>query len=194
MFQLSAYLIYVFVCAYTPGPNNIMSMSNAIQVGFKRGVTFNLGILTGFVILMPICAVFSGAIFQFIPQYEIYMFIAGAAYMLWLAWKTWTSKVDVEAHERKNMGFVTGIVVQFINPKLYISTITAMSVYVLPYYKEPFTLIGYALIQAFVGFTGTIIWALFGSALCGVLEKHSKLLNGILALLLVYCAVSLFMH
>ena len=36
MFSVYDFLIYIFVTAYTPGPNNIMSMSNAVRFGFKK--------------------------------------------------------------------------------------------------------------------------------------------------------------
>ena len=36
MFSLYQFLLYIFVTAYTPGPNNIMSLSNAVRYGFKK--------------------------------------------------------------------------------------------------------------------------------------------------------------
>jgi threonine/homoserine/homoserine lactone efflux protein len=48
MFPWISFLSYIFIVAYTPGPNNIMSMNNAKNVGFKKGIVFNFGILAGF--------------------------------------------------------------------------------------------------------------------------------------------------
>jgi threonine/homoserine/homoserine lactone efflux protein len=48
MFPWVSFLSYIFIMAYTPGTNNIMSMSNAKNVGFKKGVVFNFGISVGF--------------------------------------------------------------------------------------------------------------------------------------------------
>ena len=48
MFPLYDFLIYCFICAYTPGANNLLSMSNAARLGFRRSVVFNLGITAGF--------------------------------------------------------------------------------------------------------------------------------------------------
>ena len=36
MFHLSDFLIYCFVTAYTPGANNLLSMSNAVRLGIRR--------------------------------------------------------------------------------------------------------------------------------------------------------------
>lgn len=51
MFHLADFFIYCFITAYTPGANNLLSMSNAARLGFKRSVRFNLGITAGFSLL-----------------------------------------------------------------------------------------------------------------------------------------------
>ncbi|WP_331710011.1 hypothetical protein [Paenibacillus swuensis] len=38
------FLLYVFVTTFTPGPNNLLSMSNAHQYGFKKTLRFIFGI------------------------------------------------------------------------------------------------------------------------------------------------------
>lgn len=44
MFNWLNFLSYAIVTAVTPGPNNIMSMSNAGRLGFRKSFPFNLGI------------------------------------------------------------------------------------------------------------------------------------------------------
>ena len=44
MFRLSDFLIYCFITAYSPGANNLLSMSNAMRLGFSRSIRFNFGI------------------------------------------------------------------------------------------------------------------------------------------------------
>ena len=61
MLHLYDFVIYCFITAYTPGANNLLSMSNAIRLGFRRSVRFNLGILAGFTAGMTICTGFSTA-------------------------------------------------------------------------------------------------------------------------------------
>jgi threonine/homoserine/homoserine lactone efflux protein len=178
--------------AYTPGPNNIMSMNNAKNVGFKKGIVFNFGILTGFFIVMLLCLLFSKVLYTTVPKIELPMKILGAAYMLYLIIKTiFPSK----KHEVKNNrgSFFVGALLQLINPKIILYGITAMSSYIFPYYQDMIILIAFAFLLAFVGFTGTICWALFGSAVSIILEKHERIINSIMVLLLLYCAVSLFL-
>lgn len=120
------------------------------------------------------------------------MLILGAAYMLCLAWEIFRSSDGVEenhAHE----GFLSGLLLQFINPKIYIYCIMSMEAYILPYYQgQTAALTGFALLLAFIGFAFTLCWSAFGSVFKWLFSKHAKLVNTIMALLLVYCAVSLF--
>ena len=193
MFSLYQFLIYVFVTAYTPGPNNIMSLSNAVRYGFKKSFPFNLGILAGFSVVMLFCTLLSAIIFSYIHQAKIYMQVIGASYMLYLAWKTWKSSSEIELKETKGASFTSGLTLQFVNPKIYIYAVTAMSTFILPYFGSTSALLGFALFLAFVGFTGSIAWSVFGSTFRKILSNYAKIVNPILALLLIYCAISLFL-
>ena len=194
MFNLSAFMVYIFVTAYTPGPNNIMSMSNAVRVGFKKSFPFNLGIWAGFSLVMLVCTLLSSVLFQIIPKIKVVMLVIGAAYILYLAWKTYKSDSKIEAQDTQGASFLSGLFLQFVNPKIYIYAFTSMSAYILPAFSDaPLTLAGFALFLAFFGFIASLAWALFGSIFCKILVERARLVNTVLALLLVYCAVSLFL-
>ena len=62
MFPWYAFLTYAVITAATPGPNNIMSMSNAGRLGFRRALPFNFGIWVGFTIVMVLCTLFCTAL------------------------------------------------------------------------------------------------------------------------------------
>lgn len=192
MFHLYDFLIYCFITAYTPGANNLLSMSNAIRLGFRRSVPFNLGILVGFAVVMSVCTAFSATLYSYLPKIKIAMQILGAAYMLYLAWKVLKSSSELNADGGKEVSFLSGMLLQFANPKIYIYAITAMSLYILPVYHSVSALIAFTVILSLIGASSSFIWALFGSAFCKFFSKHTKLVNTIMALLLVYCAASLF--
>ena len=50
----------------------------------------------------------------------------------------------------------------------------------------------FALLLAFIGFVFTLCWSAFGYAFRLLFSRHTKSVNTIMALLLVYCAASLF--
>jgi threonine/homoserine/homoserine lactone efflux protein len=178
--------------AYTPGPNNIMVMNNSKNVGFKRGMPFNLGILAGCFVLMVLCSLFSKILYTTVPKIELPMKILGAAYMLYLIVKTIfpSKKHDIKKH---GGSFLMGALLQFINPKIILYGITAMSSYIFPYYQDMFILIAFACLLALVGFTATVCWSLFGSVVSIIFKKYDKAINSIMVILLLYCAISLFL-
>lgn len=193
MFSWLNFLSYAVVTAVTPGPNNIMSMSNAGRLGFRKSFPFNLGIWVGFSAVMLVCTFFCNMLSEVIPKIKMPMLIIGAVYMLWLAWKTVKSSAVIEEKQSKS-SFISGALLQFINPKIYIYCIVSMEAYILPYYQgECLTLIFFALLLAFIGFAFTLCWALFGSVFKLLFSKYAKVTNFIMAGLLVYCAISLFL-
>lgn len=193
MFHLSDFLIYSFITAYTPGANNLLSMSNAIRLGFRRSFRFNLGIMAGFTIVMAICTTFSATLYSYLPKIQLVLQILGAAYMLHLAKKVWKSTADFDTEGGKEASFFSGMMLQFVNPKIYIYAITAMTLYILPAYHSIGAMAGFSIILALIGSSGSFVWALFGAAFCKFFSRHTKMVNLVMALLLVYCAVSLFL-
>ncbi len=187
-----AFLTYTAVTAATPGPNNIMSMSNGSRLGFKRALPFNWGVLIGFSSVALLCTLFVSLLSALVPKIKLPMLAVGAAYMLHLAWKLFRSSGAVE-ETRSHSGFFPGIFLQFINPKAYLAIIVAMEAYIIPFYGDrPMHLAGFALFIAFTGFTSTLCWSAFGSVFKWLFATHARAVNAVMALLLVYCAVSLF--
>lgn len=194
MFSWLNFLSYAVVTAVTPGPNNLMSMSNAGRLGFKRAFPFNLGIWAGFTVVMLLCTFFCGALSDLIPKIRTPMLVVGAAYMLYLAWKTFRSPPVTEGEEYTKSGFLSGLALQFVNPKIYIYCIVSMEAYILPYYQGDWLALAlFAMLLAFIGFVFTLCWSLFGSAFKLLFSKYARATNTVMALLLVYCAVSLFL-
>ncbi len=193
MFSWINFLTYAVVTAITPGPNNIMSMSNASRIGFKKTLPFNFGIMTGFLLVTTICTLLSNFLSSLLPAIEFPMLIIGAAYMLYLAWKTFKSGDTIEENTSKS-GFISGMLLQFVNPKIYIYCIVSMQAYILPFFKENIpVLLFFAFVLSSIGFICTLCWSGFGSLFKMIFSKYSKITNTIMALLLVYCAVSLFL-
>ena len=194
MLNFTAFLSYVLVTSFTPGPNNIMSMSNATRYGFKKSIMFNVGVFCGFFIIMALCSIFNVALYALIPSIKPIMTVIGAVYILWLAWKTYKSKPPIEDENSKRTNtFLAGLLLQFFNPKGILYGITTVSTFIVPNYKSVLVLTGFSVFLAFVGFVSTSCWSLFGSVFQKFLAKNNKVFNTVMALLLVYCAVSLFL-
>jgi len=192
MFPWISFTSYIIIVAITPGPNNIMSMNNAKNVGFKKGLTFNFGMFTGIFTVMILCLVFSSVLYSMVPKIQFPMKILGASYIVYLIIKTLLPQKEHEIKNEKN-SFLVGALLQLINPKLIIYGITAISSFILPYYRELPILILFSFFLALAGFISIICWALFGSLFSKLFTNHKTVLNIIMVILLLYCIVSLFL-
>lgn len=191
--NIPAFLFYTFLTAYTPGPNNIMSMSNAGKYGFKKGFRFNIGVFYGFLVVMALCGLFTTLLYNFIPRVEPIMVYIGAAYILWLAWSIWRDAPHGSQSPALPANSIrSGMLLQFVNVKVILYGITAFTTFILPCFHGYAELAGFALLLSLIGFSGTCCWALFGAVFERLFRDHKKALNLVMALLLVYCAVSLF--
>ena len=128
-----SFIPYALITTFTPGPNNIMSLSVATQYGIKRTVPFALGVWTGFSVVIQLCALLGATLNAALPAIKTPMLFVGAAYLLYLAWKTYKSGA-VEEKKTANSGFLTGFLMQFVNPKGIIYGIVSMETYILPQY------------------------------------------------------------
>ncbi len=190
--SILSFLLYVFVTSFTPGPNNIMAMLFANQYGLKRTLRFCVGVGAGFFIIIMLSSYFNLWLKNFIPKIEFAMTILGAVYMLYLAYKVLTSKSKTKNSERedKNNSFKAGMLLQFVNPKGVLYGLTVISTFVIPFYHSNASLLLISLFLAFIGFLATFSWSLFGSMFQVFLSKYRRAFNVVMALLLVYSAVS----
>ncbi|GAA0738561.1 cysteine/O-acetylserine transporter [Clostridium oceanicum] len=189
---LLSFLTYTFITAFTPGPNNIVALSNTSIFGFKKSKDILIGIGTGFLCVMLICGIFSYSLASIIPRFTFVMKYIGALYVLWLAFHVATSKpVDEEKNDVKHPAFMTGFLLQFVNIKIILYGITALTSFVLPYHKGILVIVAYACLLTLIGIAGNIVWAFFGAVFQKYFKKYYRPLNISMALLLIDCAYNL---
>ena len=191
MTGFSAFMAYIFLTAFTPGPNNIMAMSNAGNFGLRRALIFSLGVFFGMLIVMSACAAAGSLLYAAVPAIEPWLRLAGTAYILFLAWMIFRSTGGPDGDARTS-GFLNGVIMQLINVKVIIYGLTALSVFVLPHYTSLPSLAGFVLILSAMGLAGTAAWACGGSLLHKLFLTRRRLVNTVLALSLVICAASSF--
>ena len=189
--DVAACLSYVFVSTVTPGPNNMVSMSGAAQNGFAYSLRYTTGVFIGFFALGLLAGGFTAMLYDVLPAIEPWLLALGSAYILYLAWQVWRSKPGESGEAGKSRGVLTGILMQAVNVKGILFAVTGMASYVLPHYRDLPHLALCSAVMAASCFVCCCIWALFGSVLVGAYRKHTKIVNGVMALALVWCAADL---
>lgn len=135
MIQQSAVLGVVSVAlgmVLSPGPNMMYLVSRSTSQGRLAGIISLAGVAAGFLVYLVGANLGLAVLFAAFPELLTAIRIAGAAYLLWLAWKTLKpGGVSVFAvgqvpQDSPRRLFMMGLMTNLLNPKiaiLYISII-----------------------------------------------------------------------
>lgn len=125
--------MYCFIVTFTPGPTNIVILSTVHNSGTKKAMEYTYGSTIAFGLLLVISAMLNTLLITVIPKILFVMQIVGSVYMLFLAYQIYkmdTSKPTVN----QTATFMLGFLMQFLNPKLVLFTMTVIPSFILPYY------------------------------------------------------------
>jgi cysteine/O-acetylserine efflux protein len=189
--NLYPFLTYVFVTTFTPGPNNILSMTNGLRYGYRRTLKFLAGMTAGFLVVMLISGLLNVALVRLVPQLRFWLNLFGAAYMVYLAAHIVFSKPQEDAPQSQSLNtFGAGFALQFVNLKGILYGVTVFALFITPVYQNPVIVSLFAPLLACVGFVAVSSWALGGNFFRSFLRKYERLFNLAMGALLIYTAVA----
>ena len=189
-YVLGNFFIYSVINAFTPGPGNILALNTVTNYGYKKGRPLYWGIFAGYYVVQVICAIFVFGVSTFLPDVLGIMKYIGAAYILWLAVHIALSKPTTGTVE-KSASFLKGFLLQFVNVKIYLFGITALTGYVTEYSAALWVLLLFEMIIATIGTIATLTWIGMGVLIQRAYQKYYRLINIILALTLSECVYSM---
>ncbi|MES3008737.1 MAG: LysE family translocator [Pseudomonadota bacterium] len=132
--QLLPLIGFIIAMVATPGPNNLMLMSAGANFGFWRSVPHILGISVGCQILLLAIALGLGQLFDTYPLVVTVLRVAGSLFLLSMALQLLRSSPAGLA-KRENvqpLTFWQAALFQWINPKAWMMTITALATFANP--------------------------------------------------------------
>lgn len=188
--NLLAFGMYVVVTTFTPGPNNLMAMSNGLHTGFRRTIKFLGGVFAGFFVVMLVCGFANFAFMTLLPSLHLWLNLFGAAYMIYLAIHVMRSTSHEQEENEGLNSFRAGFSMQLINPKVILYGITVFSNFIIPTYQSVSTLMLFALFLAMVGLISCSSWAYFGVIFRTFFAKYDRVINLAMGLLLIYVALA----
>ncbi|MFE0070025.1 LysE family translocator [Nonomuraea sp. NPDC059023] len=165
----------------TPGPNMIYLVSRSITQGRRAGLISLTGVALGFTVYLTATCLGLTALFAYVPAAYTALKLAGAAYLLWLAWNTIKpgGASAFEARElpveRPRRLFAMGLLTCLLNPKIAILYLS-----LLPQFIDPS--MGHVLLQSlalgsvqiFIGTLVNALIALSAGALAAFLATHPR--------------------
>lgn len=184
---LLALMGFAFVSSITPGPNNLMLLSSGVTFGFWRTVPHMLGIGFGFMLLLATVGFGLAEVFERWPTAYTLLKIAGATYLLYLAWKiAHAGPLEAREGRARPFSFLQAAAFQWVNPKAWVMAVTAMTLYVSPADFTQSVLI-VTLVFGLINVPSVSVWTLFGTGLRQILRQPRavRIFNMVMAGLLV---------
>jgi threonine/homoserine/homoserine lactone efflux protein len=185
------FITYTFVMSITPGPNNVMLTASGARFGLRRTLPHLLGIACGFSVQLLLACAGLSALFARWPGLQIALGWVGAVYLLYLGYHMLSQRAAGAAHRDEPVSFVQAALFQFLNPKAWVMTLTAATLF-LPRSLGVLSSGAYmVLVMEGIGMPCMAVWALFGSSLRSFISgpRGRRVFNWAMALALVSTAV-----
>jgi threonine/homoserine/homoserine lactone efflux protein len=193
---LIAFVMFAVVMFFTPGPNNIMLLSSALNYGFRPTIPHMAGITIGYAFMVGAVGLGLSTIFIAYPVLQTILKYAGVAYLVYLAAAIAISKPVTPGQDnvRGPMTFWGAALFQWVNAKgwvMVIGTITAYAAIA----AYPLNIAIQVALSLVLGTLSCTAWALFGSSLRPVLSsrKAVRTFNIVMAVLLLASLYPVFM-
>ena len=190
MIELLPLMSYCFVMSATPGPNNVMLATTGASFGYRGAVPVVLGIQVGIFLQTMLMCVGLGSVFVAYPMAQQVLRIAGALYLMFLAWKLAGSSV-AGTGAPKPVSFTQAALFQALNPKSWLKAITIASVFMPAQSNMLASALLVSMIGTMVGMPCSVMWALFGVSIRSVLKasRSQRIFNLAMGTILVVLAV-----
>ncbi|WP_454691887.1 LysE family translocator [Achromobacter aloeverae] len=184
---LAPLALFALVSSITPGPNNVMLAASGLNFGFRRTLPHLLGVSIGFTLMILLVGAGLGTVFQNAPVLYVVLKYAGAAYLLYLAWKiARAGELSEDGRRARPMTFLQAAAFQWVNPKAWVMAVGVAAAYIPADGFYANLLVG-TVVCGVINLPSVGMWVMFGSSLRGLLRQPAavRVFNGGMALLLV---------
>ena len=192
--HLTTLMLFIFVAAFTPGPNNLLSSYSGFNFGIKKSLPLICGVTFGFPILIIIINSGLIIVFKKFPILQEIIKIIGSGFILYFAYKIAFNKNSEEQKTKNPIKFFNMLFFQFINPKAVLFAIIVVSTFINTnesFFRDTIIVLSVALIFSFVSI---LSWCLLGKFLrrFATNKKFIKTFNYVMSFLLIVCIIMLY--
>jgi threonine/homoserine/homoserine lactone efflux protein len=170
--QATAFLLFAFAAAVTPGPSNVLLTSTGASGGVRRGIPALLGVTCGMGFMLFVVAFGLGSVLLERPALLDALQWIGIAYLLWLAFKIATAgRLNADAGGRV-IGFWGAAAFQWVNPKSWLVCASAAGTYLAAGSDSAFAQsLAFGALFVLAALPGCFVWLAFGAWLQRLLRS-----------------------
>jgi threonine/homoserine/homoserine lactone efflux protein len=126
---LGPLVLFAAAVTLTPGPNVVLVTASAANFGFRRTIPQMLGITFGFGSMVLATGLGLAGVVHAEPRLHLLLKYAGAAYLLYLAWRIARADAAGAAARARPIGFVEATLFTWMNPKAWVSALGAAAAF-----------------------------------------------------------------
>ncbi|UZE31742.1 LysE family translocator [Pseudomonas asplenii] len=191
--NLLPFLLFAFVASVTPGPNNILVLSNSARHGLMAALPIILGAAAGAALIVLLVGSGVGQSLSDLPRVHRVMQWLGIAWLSLLAWQIFNAPVsglETGAHEPRRLGLLSAASLQLINPKVWMMALAVVGVFAGNGAERQAHIISLSLAFFLVSLPCMGLWAILGAGSARLLRSPLALqrFNRCMALLLLVSA------
>ena len=193
--QLVAFIAGGLLLNFAPGQDVFFASACGIQAGPRAGALAGFGVGLGVLFHLMLATIGLGAVVAAHPEAMVAIKYIGAAYLLWLAWKSWNAgPIDPTAQAARRPWNIIrrGALSNILNPKPVLFLLAFLPQFTsLAYGPIWQQILGLGLIFAFTGTLVTMGYGIVAGYAGQVLGQRLGLVNKIAAVMFAGLAVRL---
>ncbi len=111
----------------SPGPAPLALAATGATFGYKKSIPFLLGILSGLAVAIFCASIGLATLFVTFPTMKLICQLAGAGYILFIAYKIATAPTSIADAPINPPNFKDGFILNLLNPKAYAAFLAIFS-------------------------------------------------------------------
>jgi threonine/homoserine/homoserine lactone efflux protein len=126
---LGPLVLFAAAVTLTPGPNVVLVTASAANFGFRRTIPQMLGITFGFGTMVLATGLGLAGVVHAEPRLHAVLKYAGAAYLLYLAWRVARADAASASARARPISFIEATLFTWMNPKAWVSALGAAATF-----------------------------------------------------------------
>jgi threonine/homoserine/homoserine lactone efflux protein len=175
----------------SPGPAPLALAATGATFGFKKGIPFLIGILTGLSVAIIAATAGLAALFLSFPSLQSVCQLVGAMYIGYIAFKIATAPIVTSDDSTNVPRYRDGFILNLLNPKAYAAFLAIFSQFLLPFAEVQISYIATGLVCLLVATLVDVLWLALGGLLKPVFAapKQARAIRIVFAILMVAAVV-----
>jgi threonine/homoserine/homoserine lactone efflux protein len=157
----------------SPGPVNMVILSSGANYGVRKTFSFVSGGTIGFTSLLLFIGLGFYKVIDLYPLLLKYLAISGSLFIVYMGYLIASSKPKLDINEQNLPTFMQGFLLQWLNPKAWIASVSGVSLFSVPENNQVF--LTFLLIYFLVCYLSLFSWSVLGDKVTILLSNQLRL-------------------